>query len=490
VIKNVVAGMEQANHLAALAETESNCHPDLGGVHPLKICLRPKFAERFRSRATFNIARCLKPSVASNHAMGFEAKWLASPVHPVGPFNRRLAGVAFAFATEIYLTAPGGPIRISWADAAKNALRDWFPWILLSPAAVLLANRFRFDRDHWRRNLLIHIAAIFLFAIAYEGLEMLVLPGTPSFVLSSGNGLISIGTGSSGLAGFRVSGEAPPPFSVPSNAVLFEQRMPIFSTVTAGTNMFFAQTAGGPGLPPPTTGFAGDLQGIPQPSRWTPLLHLMLGRTRLTVPIYLCIVCMCWLFNHYQEANERQRRTLELESRLTEANLQALKMQLQPHFLFNTLNTISSLIHESPALADDMVSSLSQFLRTTLEISSRNEIPLSEELEFMERYLEIQQVRFGDRLVVRRQVEPDTMNASVPPLLLQPLIENAIRHGVETREAGGMVAVLASRQGNWDTSKTVSADLPTLTSTRHWTKQCSKNGNTACCLSVRPPRTI
>jgi hypothetical protein len=357
--------------------------------------------------------------------------------------------VAFIFATEIYLTAPGGPIRISWADAARNAFRDWFPWILLSPAVVLLANQFRFEREHWRRNLLIHIAAVLLFSIAYEALEMLVLSGP--LVLSTGTEVISVGEGPSGFAGFRVSGEAPPPpFSGPSNEAFFEQGLVIKGSAppSTGTNVFFVQTAGGPGLPVSTTAFGGGLGGIPQPGRWTPLLHVMLGRTRLTVPIYLCIVCLCWLFNHYQEANERQHRTLELESRLTQANLQALKMQLQPHFLFNTLNTISSLIHESPVQADEMVSSLSEFLRTTLDVSSKNEIPLSEELEFVERYFEIQLVRFGDRLRIRCEVEPGSANALVPPLLLQPLVENAIRYGVESRESGGTVIVQASRQGN------------------------------------------
>jgi two-component sensor histidine kinase len=363
--------------------------------------------------------------------------------------------VAFVFATEIYLTARGGPIRISWTDAARNAFRDWFPWILLSPAAVLLASRFRFERHHWRRNLLTHVAAVFLFAIAYEGLEMLFLPGP--FILSTGAGVVAVGEGPAlGVAGFRVSGEVPPPpFTSASNEVVFDRVLAINGTVISGNSPphstldpLAVQTVRVPGLPLPTVEFGGDFLTFPAPGKWPPLLHMMLARTRLTFPIYLCIVCVCWLFNHYQEANERQRRTLELESRLTQANLQALKMQLQPHFLFNTLNTISSLIHESPALADDMVSSLSQFLRTTLDVSSKNEIPLHEELEFVQRYLEIQQVRFGDRLHVRGEVEPNSLNALVPPLILQPLVENAIRYGVETRERGGMVAVQASRQGD------------------------------------------
>jgi sensor histidine kinase YesM len=152
------------------------------------------------------------------------------------------------------------------------------------------------------------------------------------------------------------------------------------------------------------------------------------------------------VIGHFQESGERERRTLELETQLTQANLQALKMQLQPHFLFNTLNAISSLIHENPKMADDMVGSLSQFLRTTLDVSSENEVPLRTELEFVDRYLEIQQTRFGDRLQIHREMNSMAMDALVPPLILQPLVENAIRYGIESRETGGTVTIRALQQ--------------------------------------------
>jgi sensor histidine kinase YesM len=123
-------------------------------------------------------------------------------------------------------------------------------------------------------------------------------------------------------------------------------------------------------------------------------------------------------------------------------------MQLQPHFLFNTLNAISSLIHENPKVADDMVGSLSQFLRTTLDVSSENEVPLRTELEFVDSYLEIQQTRFGDRLQIHREMDSTAMDALVPPLILQPLVENAIRYGIESREIGGTVTIRALQQGD------------------------------------------
>jgi LytS/YehU family sensor histidine kinase len=171
-------------------------------------------------------------------------------------------------------------------------------------------------------------------------------------------------------------------------------------------------------------------------------------RTQFTIPIYLCIVCVCWVMGYFQENSERERRTIELEARLTQANLQALKMQLQPHFLFNTLNSISSLVHENPDAADDMIASLSQFLRTTLDLSSRDEVPVRTELEFVDRYLEIQQARFGDRLRIRRVIDSSVMEALVPPLMLQPLVENAIRYAIECRENGGTVTIRALSEGN------------------------------------------
>ena len=168
-------------------------------------------------------------------------------------------------------------------------------------------------------------------------------------------------------------------------------------------------------------------------------------KTQFIVPIYWCIICVCWALNHLQESRERERRALELEARLAEANLRVLKMQLQPHFLFNALHAIASLIHESPKAADDMIGALSQFLRMNLEASAENEVALAKELEFVDRYLEIQQARFGDRLRFRRDVEPAARDAMVPPFILQPLVENSIRHGIEARESGGTVILRARK---------------------------------------------
>lgn len=193
----------------------------------------------------------------------------------------------------------------------------------------------------------------------------------------------------------------------------------------AGTNGF---------SPPPAMKFV-------RPS----LLQRAAFKTQFIVPVYWCIVCVCWGLNHLQDSRERERRALELEARLAEANLRVLKMQLQPHFLFNALNAIASLIHEDPDAADDMIGALSQFLRMNLEASAENEVALERELEFVDGYLHIQQARFGERLRFERDIESAARNAMVPPFILQPLLENSIRHGIESRESGGTVTLRARR---------------------------------------------
>ena len=370
------------------------------------------------------------------------------------------SAVAFVFATEIYLSQRGGPIEFSWKIAASSAFRDWFPWILLSPVAVLLAGKFRFRRNAWRQSLMVHLAAALLITVAYQGLSFLVAP-TP-FILSTGaigGSVGAISTGGPGPLGMAVDvsaeGFIPPPglFQANSNATLIEQGQ-IFSAGAAAmppgvvSNILFVTSMpDAPSFHAAPGGMRSAFRVFSPPNWWARFLHLAMLRMQFTIPIYLCIVCVCWVSNHFQEASEQERRTLELETRLTQANLQTLKMQLQPHFLFNTLNAISSLVYENPKVADDMLGSLSQFLRTTLEVASKNVVPLRAELEFVDRYLEIQQTRFGDRLRIHREVDSAILDALVPPLILQPLAENAVRYGIEPRETGGTLSIRALREG-------------------------------------------
>ena len=143
----------------------------------------------------------------------------------------------------------------------------------------------------------------------------------------------------------------------------------------------------------------------------------------------------------------RERKAARLETRLATAQLEVLKMQLQPHFLFNTLHAISALMYRDVESADRMVNRLSDFLRLTLDSSGVQEVTVKREMEYLDRYLEIEQVRFGDRLQVRREIDPDTLDLLVPNLALQPLSENAVRHGIAPRAAGGHIEITARRRG-------------------------------------------
>ena len=150
----------------------------------------------------------------------------------------------------------------------------------------------------------------------------------------------------------------------------------------------------------------------------------------------------------YRRWREEQLRAERLSAQLKEAKLQALKMQLHPHFLFNTLQTISALIPRDPRRAEELIEKLGELLRTALELGDRPLIALDEELAFVERYLDIQRARLGERLRVRWEVDPDTREEKVPAFVLQPLVENAIKHGIAPRPEPGTVAVGAALKEN------------------------------------------
>jgi two-component system, LytTR family, sensor kinase len=172
---------------------------------------------------------------------------------------------------------------------------------------------------------------------------------------------------------------------------------------------------------------------------------LLLKTFHFNVLIYWVIVSVTHAVSYYRQFREREVQTAELEKNLTQAKLQTLQMQLNPHFLFNTLHAISALMHKDVDAADRMMTRLSELLRTTLESNQAHEIPLRQELSFLERYLEIEQTRFGSRLKVKMDIAPETFEALVPNLLLQPIVENAIQHGIEPRAKGGEVGISAKR---------------------------------------------
>jgi two-component system, LytTR family, sensor kinase len=148
---------------------------------------------------------------------------------------------------------------------------------------------------------------------------------------------------------------------------------------------------------------------------------------------------------YYQNFQASELAQSSLKTQLVQAQLRALKMQLHPHFLFNTLHSISSLVLEDPTKANSMIARLGDFLRLTLENSEQQLVSLKEEAEFLRCYLEIEQIRFGDRLTVAFELEPQTLSAQVPHLILQPVVENAIRHAIAPRATQGHINVQAKR---------------------------------------------
>ena len=160
---------------------------------------------------------------------------------------------------------------------------------------------------------------------------------------------------------------------------------------------------------------------------------------------YWAIVGLSHALAYHREAQTRALKASQLETRLVEAQLQSLQRQMQPHFLFNTLNTISALMHRDVDAADAMIARLSDLLRISLQTVGVQEVSLKDELDFLSKYLEIEQTRFRDRLTVVFDVSPDTFDALVPNLILQPLVENAIKHGIGPRPAPGTITIRSRR---------------------------------------------
>jgi hypothetical protein len=195
----------------------------------------------------------------------------------------------------------------------------------------------------------------------------------------------------------------------------------------------------GPGPHHRPTISAGDLQPFgseplpPPPSGWD-FFHF----ASVEIPIYLMIISAAHTLHFYRRAEMRS-------GQLARARLQALQMQIHPHFLFNTLNTIAGLIHRAPDKAETVVQMLGDLLHFLLRANPESEIPLEREVDFIEKYLAIMHVRFDERVRYELQIAPDTFAASVPALLLQPIVENAIKHGLEAKPQGGKVTIKAQR---------------------------------------------
>ena len=325
--------------------------------------------------------------------------------------NRRskiliVCGACLAFWTLLTLAMAGYfylAVGFSWEQALRISMRDWAPWALLSPLVVWLTRRLPFERKMLMLSVPGHLAGCALAVAACGWIADWMLPPTP----------------------WRND---------------WQQRRQQFS---GGTNApsFFAEGWPEPRSDRPRAGSPDRRNRRPSSSSWLWL------RTRSHVPVYWVIVCAVHALTYYRRSQERERKALELSASLAQARLQALKMQLHPHFLFNTLNAIATLVHKDAHAADDMIANLSNLLRLALDRSDLQEVALRKELEFLDSYLEIEQMRLGDRLRVEKQIEPDVLTAQVPVMILQPLAENAIRHGIEPMRNPGVLTIRAGREG-------------------------------------------
>jgi hypothetical protein len=193
-----------------------------------------------------------------------------------------------------------------------------------------------------------------------------------------------------------------------------------------------------------------------------PPLTQVLARAFITENIaFWCVILAVHAVEFHQRVREREILTARLQARLSEAQLDALTSRLHPHFLFNTLQGISTLVYRDPAAADAMLGHLSTLLRKALSKGQGHELTLAEELALLDEYLAIVQVRFGERVVVVREVDSTALTGLVPQLLLQPLVENAIEHGIARRAGAGKIAIRGVRAGETITIS-VSDDGPGL----------------------------
>jgi two-component system LytT family sensor kinase len=273
-------------------------------------------------------------------------------------------GLLSAWQSHYWYSFSKSPM--SWADVIRYEMT--YAWVCgaCSPAILWFSNRFRIERDHRVRHLLVHVAVMTVFvSLTKTGYELIGTPHESVFVHFT-----------------------------------FEK---LFRSIVASSD----------------TG----------------------------VLLYWMIILVEHSFIYYKRYRNGLINAGRLQTELARAQLQALKMQLHPHFLFNTLHTITALVHEDPERAERTIARLSELLRLFLANSTIHEVSLGEELRILDLYLEIERTRFEDRLSVHCDVPVELLDAMVPNLVLQPLVENAIRHGVGKKSGAGWISIAAERYG-------------------------------------------
>ena len=353
----------------------------------------------------------------------------------------RFAGDQSSAASWVF--HEGGTGRESFTERA----RDWFrlvhlnfqriyPWVLLGPYVAWLGARFALERGRLRLNLPVHLAACALFLLASHTINERASNRVARVVIITSQTNIQAQPGTN-LVHIEMSRTA-------SDQLAREE----FTRFTAQNpqspaDLLYLHPGKSVGLTNLLPDMGKDFKGPHFPPDLPTMRPLS---TLLDLFAYGAIAGMAHSVHFYRRYRERERRALFLESTLVKARLNALQTQLQPHFLFNSLNAIVTLLRRDPRLAEATLMSLSDLLRLTLSQSEKQEVTLREELQFAHSYLEIQQTRFGDRLRFEQEIQKGALDCLVPTLLLQPLIENAIRHGIEPAEHAGLVRLIAEEK--------------------------------------------
>jgi len=349
--------------------------------------------------------------------------------------------LALAFAALLVLTSP-----LPWSDAFGISAFNWLPWMVLAPGVFWLSLRFPLVQGSLWRSVLVHGLAGAACVALTVGLSIGTGAGGPAGGASPGFGFRSLPPGGFPPRGVGPTGDSNGRSGPPPGGAGDARRLMPPDFARGGFPPGGPDGLGRGGLPRDGFGPGGFRnRGLEEP--FWPSLGPSLLRANFSLAVYLIAAAAAHALLFYRRAQERDREALELTAGLNRAKLDALRLQLQPHFLFNTLNAIATLVHRDANAADELIGDLSDLLRLSL-LTTDNEVPLARELELLDRYLAIEQTRLGDRLRIAREIEPATTAALVPTFVLQPLAENAVRHGLEPRSAAGTITISARREGN------------------------------------------
>lgn len=335
--------------------------------------------------------------------------------------------LGFLFSIQPWLSG-----FMPFGDNVRFAAMRLAPWALVAPAAVWLCLRFPIAGPHWPRALVIHAFATAISVICLESPSgFMAGPGRPTMMHFSFHRM-GPGEESERTPPFPEFKPSPPAPNGKSTEAGEHFDAPPPHERREGTRDIFFERGTGKGWVRRENGDVTHFGITPPP--W-------FLRGRQSLPLYWCLVAIAHVLYFQRTA----RRAAQMQAQLSAARLAALQLQLQPHFLFNSLNAISSLVRSDVEVADEMICSLGALLHTTLDKSGHAEVRLTEEIEMARHYLRIQQVRFGAALRVETRVDPAAALAAIPTLSIQPLLENAVIHGLNGR--AGVIHLHAWRSG-------------------------------------------